>query len=85
MRVTLLRISLTHLVVGQFDVLIQHTHQALEHFAARARDLTQHNLGRQLPTKVALLIGNRIRIEVIEEFGQDIQFLGKRILKRSGN
>ena len=65
-------------------MLIQHTHQALEHFASSTGNLAQHHLGRQLPAKVTLLIGNRIRVEVIGKLRQYIQFFGKRILKRSG-
>ena len=80
-----LRIGLADLIVRQLHMLIQHTHQALKHFASSTGDLAQHHLGRQLSAKVALFIGNRIWVEVIEKLRQDVQFFGERNLKLSGN
>jgi hypothetical protein len=62
-------------------VIIQHTYEALEHFAPRARHLAQHHLSRQLPAKVTLFVGYRIEVEVIEKFWQDIESLRERRLE----
>jgi len=42
-------------------VLVQHTHQPLEHLATSARDLAQRDLGGQLSPEVALLVDDRNR------------------------
>ena len=70
-------IGLADLVPRQLDVLIEYANEALEHLAARSRSQTQRHLGRQLPTKMALLISDRIRIDLIEELRQDIKRLCK--------
>ncbi len=50
-------------------MFIEYADQALEHFTLCVRHLPQRDLGRQLTAKVALLIGDRMRIDLAEELG----------------
>ena len=56
-------------------MLIEHADEALEHLPTGTGDLAQRDLGRELSAEVALLVGDRVGVDTVEELRQDLQFL----------
>ena len=72
-----------YLVTWKLNMFVEHAHEALEHLTTGPSDLALGHLGRKLPTKMALLIGNWVSVDLMEEFRLHMQRIGQNLFQMS--